>query len=311
MNKMNRFKILDLGFRNGILILILTTLFLLLASTLLAHAQEAFVGPGGCTSKGECREYCDEDSHKDECLTFAVQNGLMSQEDAERARKFLNQTGPGGCRGDECRKYCSESSHKEECINFAVNNGLIQPEEAERFKKFKEIEEKGGPGGCKGEECRSYCEDEARHDECFVFAKEHGLIGEEEIKHYETGLKIREKIKEAGGPGGCTSENECRQYCGDVTHVEECVAFGAEHTGKSRDEVRGMLEEFKRHKDEFEKMHQNRREEFKSDFGDGVFEDGEFQKNFQQVPEEFRGERNPQRPCKYHESSRKICPQRR
>lgn len=262
--------------------------------------ERSFEGPGGCTTKEECRSYCDEDGHKEECLTFAVQNGLMSQEEADRARKFLNQTGPGGCRGEECKEYCSDPSHKEECIDFAVKNGLIQPEEAERFRKFKEIEEKGGPGGCKGEACRTYCEDESHRDECFAFAKEKGLIGEEEVKQFETGLKIREKIKESGGPGGCKSENECHSYCSDVSRVEECVKFGAQHTGKSEAEIEKMLREFKDIKSHMQERGMRGegfdRPGFRSDFGDGKFEDREFQENFQMVPEGAREGRFPQRP---------------
>ncbi|MEK7148258.1 MAG: hypothetical protein AAB758_03085 [Patescibacteria group bacterium] len=316
MNTVNsRQYIVDRKFIFGFL---LATIYLLLATPALAQElEQGFIGPGGCTSKEECRRYCDEDSNKEECLTFAVNNGLMTQEEADRARKFLNQTGPGGCRGDECKAYCETPANRDGCIKFAEENGLISKEEASRFKKFKEIEEKGGPGGCKGEnECRNHCEDEANHEECFAFAKQNDLLPPEEIEKFETGLKIKEKIKSGGGPGGCKSDKECHEYCSDSSHIEECVAFGSQSTGKSSDEIRRMIEEFKNNKDgfrgpegfernseEFEKRRQefeSRREEFegrfKSDFGDGEFEDGEFQKNFQMVPEEFRNERNPQRP---------------
>ncbi|MEK9171744.1 MAG: hypothetical protein AAB782_00705, partial [Patescibacteria group bacterium] len=283
---MNRFKIYDLGFKNNILLFVLTSCFLILTSVPLVRAQETFTGPGGCTTKEECRVYCDEGSHKEECFAFALEKGLMTEEEVEKARKYLNQTGPGGCRGDECRDYCESPANRDECISFAEKNGLIRPEEAERFRKFKEIEEKGGPGGCKGEECRTYCEDESHQDECFVFAKEHGLIEEEEIENYEAGLKIREKIKESGGPGGCTSERECHDYCSDISHVEECVIFGATQTGKSLEEIRKMLERFK---DEAGRFEPNSRPEF----NDPRFERREmFQK-----PEG----------CDSPESCRKIC----
>lgn len=300
---MNRFKIYDSGFKNNALILILASCFLLLASTLLAHAQEAFVGPGGCTNKAECRSYCDVDSNKEECLTFAVENGLMSEEDAERARKFLNQTGPGGCRGEECRTYCEDISHREECLNFAEEQGFISAVEAARMRKFQVIEAEGGPGGCRGEECRVYCEEESHRDECFAFAREKGLIGEEEIKHYETGLKIREKIKEAGGPGGCTSENECREYCSNIAHVEECVEFGAVHSGQSPDEVRKMLEEFKEHKERFQS--DPRFGEFEEE-GFGGFERegrGEFDGPKLEREGEFQGPGG----CDSEESCRRFC----
>lgn len=272
------------------------------------NAQETFHGPGGCTNKEECRAYCNEDSHKEECLTFGVQNGLMTQEEADRARKFLNQTGPGGCRGEECKSYCEYKLHREECLKFTEENGLISGEEAARARKFQKIEVEGGPGGCKGEECRTYCEDEAHREECFKFAKENGLIGEEEIKQFETGLKIREKIKESGGPGGCKSEEECHSYCSDVSHVEECVKFGAAHTDKSEAEIEQMLRDFKDMKGHMQERKMRGEgfdgPEFRSDFGDGEFEDGEFQENFHMVPPGERNGRFPQRPPTTEEMER-------
>ena len=298
---MNRFKIYDLGFKNNALIFILTSCFLLLASTLLAYAQEAFVGPGDCTTKEECRKYCDEDGHREECLKFAVENGLMTQEEVDKALKYLKQAGPGGCRGEECKTYCEDKSHREECLNFAEEHGFISEEEAARARKFRAIELEGGPGGCKGEECRVYCEEESHHDECFAFAREKGLLQEGEIEDYETGLKIREKIKESGGPGGCTSENECQNYCSNISHVEECVEFGATQTGKSPDEVRRMLEEFERHKERLQNspsfrgfdgagfggFEDREREEFENneEFKRPEMNQGEFQSDFRGYPD--------------------------
>lgn len=237
--------------------------------------EEGFVGPGGCTTKEECRAYCDIDGNKEECLTFAVEKGMMTEEEADKARKFLNQTGPGGCRGDECKDYCEDPANTEECISFAEANGLIKPGESSRFRKMREISQKGGPGGCKGEECREYCEDESHRDECFAFAKENGLLNQEQLEGYETGRKIERAIKEAGGPGGCRSERECHEYCSDASKIEECAAFGAQATGKSREDIRKMLEEFnrgdfrdgpegfERDRGEFEKRRQDFEQRFK------------------------------------------------
>ncbi|OHA91020.1 MAG: hypothetical protein A2758_01365 [Candidatus Zambryskibacteria bacterium RIFCSPHIGHO2_01_FULL_49_18] len=232
---------------NSILFIVL--LFLVPSNAFAQELPEAFVGPGGCTIKEECRSYCNIDSNKEECLTFAVEKGMMTQEEADKARKFLNQTGPGGCRGDECKNYCEDPTHTEECLKFAVENGMIDEAQAARMRKMKEIAEMSGPGGCKGQECRAYCEDEAHMEECFAFARENGLVGEKEVEGYETGKKIRAKIETAGGPGGCRSERECHEYCSDASRVEECVAFGAESTGKSPEEIRRMLEEFKNNND--------------------------------------------------------------
>ena len=291
--------------------------------------QEGFVGPGGCTTKEECRAYCDIDGNKEECLTFAVEKGMMTQEEADKARKFLNQTGPGGCRGDECKDYCEDPANTEECIRFAEENGLIKPGEGARFRKLREISQKGGPGGCKGEDCQEYCEDEAHRDECFAFAREHGILSQEQLEGYETGRKIEQAIKEAGGPGGCRSERECHEYCSDSARIDECAAFGAKHTGKSPEEMRKMLEEFKsgnfrngpegfeRDREEFER----RRQEFEGriresgDIRERMMRDlpagrQEGYRGPSEVPESFEGTRESfQGPggCNSPESCQQYC----
>lgn len=203
-------------------------------------------GPGGCSGRGACEAYCHEENHAEECLNFAEQNDLIPKEEAARARKFLNQTGPGGCRGEACRTYCESPDHAEECIDFGAKQGFIKPEEAERAKKFAKAAQAGGPGGCKGEECRTYCENPEHHEECFNFAKEKGLIRPEEQKQFEQSQRIGEKIKNDGGPGGCRGEGECAKYCSDSSHADECIAFGTKFSGMSAEDVKQKLEEFRK-----------------------------------------------------------------
>ncbi|MEK7494138.1 MAG: Kazal-type serine protease inhibitor, partial [Patescibacteria group bacterium] len=201
------------------------------------------VGPGGC--KGEqCKTYCDSPDHFEECIAFAEQNGLMPKEEVDRARKLGNKPGPGGCRGEQCRDFCEKPENRDACFQFAIVNDLIPKEEVERVKKFKAIEQRGGPGGCKGEACRAYCENPEHQDECIAFAKENKLIPEGEIKMIEQGRGLAKKVMEVGGPGGCTSEKECKTYCSDPSHVEECLAFAVEQGGMHKEDAEGKLREF-------------------------------------------------------------------
>lgn len=201
-------------------------------------------GPGNCKSKDECKAYCDDATHQEECISFGEKNGFMTKEEADQARKFANRAGPGGCKGEECKTYCDDQSHRQECFQFAKDNGLISGEEADRAEKFMKISEQGGPGGCKGEECRTYCDEVSHHEECFKFAKDNGLVSKEDEQQFEVGQKLGDTIKQSGGPGGCKNEDECRAYCGDPGHVEECVAFGSAHAGISQDQARRMLQQF-------------------------------------------------------------------
>lgn len=39
-------------------------------------------GPGGCKGPQECQAYCSDQSHIEECMNFATQNGMMNRNDA-------------------------------------------------------------------------------------------------------------------------------------------------------------------------------------------------------------------------------------
>lgn len=176
------------------------------AQQLLAEKE----GPGGCKSMAECHAYCEDSSHIKQCLAFAKENGLMGEDDLARAEKFVDQTGPGGCKGLECKAYCEDESHSSECIAFAKENGFISEEEAQRVQT---LVEHPGPGGCRGEGCRTYCEDASHREACFEFAKQNGLISEGDLQRME---EFRGRPEEGGGSAQgqgrapCNSPEECR-----------------------------------------------------------------------------------------------------
>lgn len=201
-------------------------------------------GPGGCRGHEECRQYCGDPSHQNECIDFGEKNGFMTKEEAERARKFAGKTGPGGCRGEECRTFCDNPANSEQCLEHAAKEGLIPPEELERARKFLKASQEGGPGGCHGAQCRDYCSDPSHQEECFSFAKNQGLLRPEDEENFEVGQKLNKKLQESGGPGGCKAEEECRVYCTDASHTEECVAFAAAHGGVPPEQARAMLRQF-------------------------------------------------------------------
>jgi hypothetical protein len=205
-------------------------------------AKGITAGPGGCKSKEECEAYCNELSHMAECIDFAEKLGLMAPEEAVKARKMAEMgitSGPGGCQGEEeCRLYCEDPAHTRECIEFAVKIGDMSPEEAERALKGMEMMQRGGPGGCKGEEeCKRYCEDPAHTKECIEFSIKQGFISPEEAQKMLQMLEMPppegmpgampppEGFPGPGGPGGCRNEQECAQYCAQPEHFEECQQF--------------------------------------------------------------------------------------
>jgi len=202
---------------------------------------ETQAGPGGCDSFETCGAFCNRSGNEQTCFDFAVANGLLDPEEAERVRKLIETEGPGGCRGLECELYCEGPGNELECLDFAAEQGFISQEELSEVRKFMEATVDGGPGGCIGRECETYCNDPNNRDECFDFAKDSGLIPPEELAALE---RIDKKMKESGGPGGCRTETDCMQYCSDTAHFDECAAFAVDTGLIPPDQAKAMLRQF-------------------------------------------------------------------
>ncbi|MEK9209569.1 MAG: hypothetical protein AAB926_01935 [Patescibacteria group bacterium] len=200
-------------------------------------------GPGGCRGKEVCEAYCEDPANGEECINFAVENGFMPAEEAENALKMFKAgftSGPGGCKGkEECEGYCDDVSHMGECVDFAEKAGMMSAEDAARARKMAEMGMNGGPGGCKGEnECRAFCEDPTNGEECLNFAVQIGEISPEEAEQARQGMEAMMR----GGPGGCKSEDECKSYCDDPSHGEECLNFAIESGMMPPEEAERMRE---------------------------------------------------------------------
>lgn len=126
--------------------------------------------PGGCRGERECFEYCEDESHFEECLAFAEEAGFISAEEAEMARRTGGK-GPGGCVRDECEDYCEDPANQDECLAFALEHEFLTEEEYELIKgrgglNFSEGRFEG-PGGCSNEEeCKIYCSEPENREEC-------------------------------------------------------------------------------------------------------------------------------------------------
>lgn len=187
--------------------------------------EELGGGPGGCQGFEACDVFCNTPQNDDVCMNFAIEHELIPPEVVERIQRIQNIIGPGGCRGRECEVYCEAPGHELECIEFAHVEGFMGDEEYREVKRFLDVSLDGGPGGCIGRECETFCSDPNHQDECFAFAKEHGLIPPEEIEMIE-GLRVR--MQSGGSPGGCRSEQECKAYCSDPSRIDECSAFAVD-----------------------------------------------------------------------------------
>lgn len=117
--------------------------------------------PGGCASKEACESYCaDLSAHFDECITFGVQAGYLSAEEAEFAKQ-AGGVGPGGCTTREsCETFCTDPANQQTCFGFAESAGVLSPEDIERYRQQYETQSQQSqqflqgpfpPGGVPGE----------------------------------------------------------------------------------------------------------------------------------------------------------------
>ena len=78
---------------------------------------------GNCENERNCMAYCDQIDHLEQCLNFAEEHELLTDEELEEAHKFLDAgaEGPGGCTSREsCDAFCSDISHIDELDSLVV-----------------------------------------------------------------------------------------------------------------------------------------------------------------------------------------------
>jgi len=203
---------------------------------------------GNCESQSACKIYCDDSSHVEKCINFALEQGIMSEEEANQAQtmtRAMEQGGPGGCISEtECNAYCDNNTHMAECLAFAEKYELIASEELQEMKNMlKAVQEGVGfPGNCSNkQECEMYCDVLEHSEECITFAEASGMMPPEEAVKAR---KIIPLMLNGESPGGCRSKLECEVYCDNEEHLEECIAF-AKKTGMMNEREAEMMEKTK------------------------------------------------------------------
>ena len=174
--------------------------------------------PGGCTTKGDCENYCSDPQHIDECLNFAEKAQIIPAQELAEARKvapFLKsgQT-PGACKTKEsCNTYCADNSRLEECVGFAEKAGFISAEEASMARKSGGA----GPGGCKSQAaCDEYCKDQSHLQECIDLGIKVGAIKQEDVEKIKGGGKmIKDGLTKIPEGAKAAAESCLRNIFGD------------------------------------------------------------------------------------------------
>ncbi len=199
---------------------------------------------GDCKDREDCKIYCDEPANTSACVSYAEKKNLLSQEDLKVAKKFVavGGKGPGACNGkNECQAYCEDKAHIDECVSYAEKNGLMSGEELQKAKKVQAAIKKGVkfPGCQNKKECDAYCEDSVHMEECINFAKEAGLLSDEELQKTQ---KVLTAVKKGVKVPPCKGKDACDTYCAEENHVEECTNFAVE-TGLVTSEEARIIKE--------------------------------------------------------------------
>lgn len=159
--------------------------------------------PEACKDAESCKEICENAQDlgtAKQCFAFAEKAGLLPENfDHGKAEKFfkLIEEGNGPFKDFKDFRQCEKPADDEilkKCIEFGEKNGFISADEA---RIAKETGGKG-PGGCLGQECKTYCDSEEHQDECIKFSEEHNFISPEQKAEMEKGMQqFKDSINKA------------------------------------------------------------------------------------------------------------------
>ena len=176
---------------------------------------------GNCGSFDLCKVYCDEPSHADACLSFGEKQGLIKKEEVGQAKKFKASLNKGdvpvaGCTDeDSCKELCNLPENRDACFAWAKNHGFIKESDLQKFQNQQGMQ---GPSGAHGS------------------SNEPGINKE----------KALQAIKANGGPGGCSSFEECGKFCSNSDNQKVCFEYAKKYNLMSEEDAK-RAEKFMSH----------------------------------------------------------------
>lgn len=206
-------------------------------------------GPGDCKGKEECEAFCNDPANQETCFNFAKEHGLISEEELQKMQEGMSSLKEGLQNAPPEVTNCLRDSLGTETIE-KIQAGTLLPGSQigdqmrvcfEQFMPQQGPNGEGpmppgaggegqmppgftGPGGCTSEEeCRAFCSDSANQETCMNFGGSQG--GEQMPQEFREEMGPREERHEMEGenrppenmpvpfqgPGGCTSEEECKE----------------------------------------------------------------------------------------------------
>ncbi|GEM_PF-2131417 len=210
------------------------------------------VKPPACGGPKQCDAYCGSPEHMEECVNFSLAAGLMPDSQKEQMQKTLaaikRGVKPPACRGPrECDTYCSNPEHMEECVNFAVETGMMPDDQKAQMQKTLDALKQGiKPPACQPNRPQNQQGQPGQPNQ----SGQQGGPNEGRGFNPGSGANGNGPGRSQGGSSGQSSQSDnglpsCDQYCGEDSHVEECVKFSVaignmtEQQGQSAIKTRG------------------------------------------------------------------------
>ncbi len=198
---------------------------------------------GDCSTRDDCRKYCDQVANMQSCIVFGENHGLITQ---NQANSFLGLAKdisngkvhtPEDCKNAQsCKEVCEHSASATviaQCVKLGEETGTISKSDAARAQAFLQLLQQGKtPGGCTSKDaCEAYCQDSAHAQACMAFflEMENLIPGSEKTAEEKQQLESMDKfealLQQGKTPGGCTDKNSCQTYCQNQSHFQECADF--------------------------------------------------------------------------------------
>lgn len=200
--------------------------------------------------KDQCQQYCSEDAHRDQCANFMVKAGFINEQDAALFKKTGGK-GPGGCQGkEECDAFCKAPENQQACFQFGKDNGLIPPDQLKQIQdnlqqaksaidnappEVKQcLQSSIDPNTLQQIESGNFIPSQDAGEklgqqmqkcfEQFMPKNNQGPSGNQGQSGFGGPVGASPENAHFSGPGGCSTPEECAQYCS--AHPSECGNFG-------------------------------------------------------------------------------------
>jgi hypothetical protein len=200
-----------------------------------AEVIEAAKTELGCEGKESCMAICNKPENMEKCMQFGQKHGLAKPPKGPPPNVMKNAKKELGCDSEvSCMNVCNMPENMDKCFQFAKKHQLMEEEEVKKFEMSQEqyqekkqamIEKAKEELGCSDfESCGNFCSKTENMEKCANLGKKFGMGPMQPQGQNLPPISGQPQPSSTmKGPGGCTSEKECIEYC--QKHPNDCPGF--------------------------------------------------------------------------------------